>query len=350
MSFDARQFLETRAVPAEQIAEAEAGGWLPLLVVDQTLFAGPARFVADEVAAEAGVDPEVARVLWRAMGFSEGAGDGPAFYAEDAEALRYANEELAAGDSFESVVRQTRVMNAAVSRVAESLGDDVVAGLRTLRERGVPDDVAAGYLRRGLDVDHLEHLLGYFLRRHLRDALWRKLAVPADQLGQASLTVGFVDLVRFTALTEEVAEDELDALVTRFGDVAHERITDGGGRMVKMIGDEVMFVADTARQGAAIALDLVDAYGVDDKLPPARAGLACGEVLSRDGDYFGPVVNLASRIVDIARPKSVVTSDVLHDALVAMASADQFTWRRLPPKRLKGIGLSKLWWLRRDRT
>ena len=146
--------------------------------------------------------------------------------------------------------------------------------------------------------------------------------------------------MRFTALTEDVAEDELDALISRFGDVAQDRIVGRGGRMVKMIGDEVMFVADDPASGTLIALDLVDAYASDDKLPSARAGVAWGEILSREGDYFGPVVNLASRIVDVARTNSVVVSDALHDQL---AEDQRFTWRRLPSKRLKGIGLTRLW-------
>jgi adenylate cyclase len=67
-------------------------------------------------------------------------------------------------------------------------------------------------------------------------------------------------------------------------------------------------------------------------------------VLSREGDYFGPVVNLASRVVDVARPESVVASESLHDRL---ASDPEFAWRRLPSKRLKGIGWSRLWSVRR---
>lgn len=312
--------------------------------VDEILFPGIAHYSSAETAGRADVDPELATRLWRTMGFTETSPDEPAFYPEDAEALTIAGQVLADGTPIESVIRQTRVMNAAVSRIAESLADEAVAALQVERQAGASDSELQETLRSVIVPERYEKLMGYFLRRHIRAALWRKLATPESELGHATLAVGFVDLVRFTALTEDVAEDELDALISRFGDVAQDRIASGGGRMVKMIGDEVMFVADDPTLGTTIALDLVDAYSSDEQLPSARAGVAWGEVLSREGDYFGPVVNLASRIVDVARPESVVASESLHDRL---APDPEFAWRRLPSKRLKGIGWSRLWSVRR---
>jgi adenylate cyclase len=309
------------------------------------LFPGQPQFKSDEVAVRANLDPEVIKRLWRAMGFTEANPDEAAFYADDIEALTFASDELALGAPVDTIVRETRVMNAAMSRVAESIADDVAGIVLSARELGLTDDEAADWLTSTIDVDRFARIMGYFLRRQLRAALWRKLAVPADQVNHATLTIGFVDLVRFTAITEEVAEEELDALVTRFEEVAHDRITDNGGRMIKMIGDEVMFVADDPAQGIGIALDLVEAYSNDEQLPSARAGVAYGGVLTRDGDYFGPVVNLASRIVDVARPDSVVTSEVMQELLV---DHEGLAWRRLPPKRLKGIGRTSLWLVRRD--
>jgi len=63
-------------------------------------------------------------------------------------------------------------------------------------------------------------------------------------------------------------------------------------------------------------------------------------VLARDGDYYGPVVNLAARIVDVARPHRVVVSDTMKETL---AGSEMFVFHRIPPKRLKGIGRSMLW-------
>jgi adenylate cyclase len=345
MAFDAHGFLASQAVPEAQVAEAEAGGWLLLLVVDQLLFGGPARFTAREVAAAGLVEPELANRLWRAMGLTEIDDENlVSFYPQDVEALTTASEARRSGTPVDTIVRQTRVISSAVSRIAEASADEVVAAVRELRSAGRSDDDVAEWLRGALDIDRVEKLLGYFFRRQLRAALWRKLAVPPERVGEHDLTIAFVDLVRFTALTEEVAEEELDTLVTRFEELAHEQVTAGGGRMVKMIGDEVMFVADDPMQGTAIALDLVEAYAADERLPPARAGLSCGSVLPHGGDYFGPVVNLASRIVDVARPKAVVGSDVVHQLLRAEPG---LSWRRLPPKRLKGIGYPPLWSVRR---
>lgn len=350
---DARSFLLSRSLPEPEVDEAAEQGWLPLLVADQLLFGGRPRYTAETLAEAAGIELDVARQLWRAMGFTDIPEDQVAFYPEDVEAIVLAKRAITPGPestatdpfrpSLETVLRYTRTVSSAVSRIAEANADEIVAAVRGMHEAGLSDDDVARWLHEALDVNRVELLLGYFFRRQLRAALWRKLAVPADRLGELDVTVGFVDLVRFTALTEEVDEEELDTLVTRFEEVAHERIAAGEGRMVKMIGDEVMFVADDALHGTLIALDLVEAYAAEDHLPPARAGLACGGVLTRDGDYFGPVVNLASRIVDVARPNSVVTSDVVHERL---SDHDALVWRRLPPKRLKGIGRTTLWSVR----
>src|SRR5438094_2452844 len=111
-----------------------------------------------------------------------------------------------------------------------------------------------------------------------------------------------------------------------------------------MIGDEVMFVTDTPASGAMIAVTLDEVYGDDEAMPDVRVGLATGPVLAREGDYFGPTVNLASRIVNIAYAGSAVVSDEIHEAL---EGDERFGWKPLRPRRLKGIGWTPLWVLTR---
>jgi adenylate cyclase len=341
---DIREFLQNGGHSDEEIDAATEAGTLPLLVADQLLMPGQPRFSRDDLARITGADPELMQRLWRAMGFPDLPPDEVAFYDADVEALeQILRDPIGAGGGDEEV-HQARVTSSALSRIAEVGTDGLASSVWALREAGAKEEEIAELILETFKIDDVEKLLGYVFRRQLRAALWRRLGMASGRADQPDLTVGFVDLVRFTAITEEVPEDELDRLVSRFDELSHEVVTVGGGRVVKMIGDAVMYVADHPGDAVEVAMQLVDAYSADELLPPARAGLAHGPALFRDGDYFGPVVNLASRIVDVARPRTIVASDELRTVL---AADRRFSWRRLPPKRLKGIGYPQLWTLRR---
>jgi adenylate cyclase len=339
-----RKFLAERGVADSEIDAAIEAGSLPLLIADQLLLPGHPRYTREDISRLSGVDPEVMTRLWRAMGFPDPPEGERDFYDADLEALCTVVEQ-SGGVVRDEDIHQARVVSSAMSRIAEVGTDGLATSVRALREAGATEEEIGQLILDTFSVDAFERLLAYLLRRQLRAAVWRRLGIPTDQLDQTRRTVGFVDLVRFTAITEQVPEDELERLVTRFEEVSHDVVTAGGGRVVKMIGDAVMYVVDDDPSRAVeVAVELVEAHAADDLLPPARAGLALGPMLFRDGDYFGPVVNLASRIVDVARPNTIVASDELHSAL---EGSDRFVWRRLPPKRLKGIGYPPLWALRR---
>lgn len=120
-------------------------------------------------------------------------------------------------------------------------------------------------------------------------------------------------------------------------------ITERGGRVIKLIGDAVLFVFDDPEQAARLALELVEAFGGDQ--PELRVGLTYGPVLSRLGDLFGPPVNLASRLVSYARPGSVLVDQHLVDVL---EDVDGLRTKSVRPRDLKGIGTTALYVLRRD--
>ena len=94
-----------------------------------------------------------------------------------------------------------------------------------------------------------------------------------------------------------------------------------------------------------IALALVDRVVADATLPEVRVGVAYGSVLARDGDFYGPVVNLASRITGRARRGTVLASEPLHAVL---ADDPDFAWRVLRTRRIRGIGEVALTVLRRS--
>ena len=160
------------------------------------------------------------------------------------------------------------------------------------------------------------------------------------------MAVGFADMVGFTVLSQHLGDAELAAVVSRFEELAHDTVVALGGRVVKMIGDEVMFVVQTATGAAQIGLSLAEAYADDDLLSDVRVALAFGPVLVQDGDFYGSVVNLASRLVGVANPGTVLISGDLRTAL-DNEGAEGFDTRALRPRNLKDIGLVQVWKLSR---
>jgi adenylate cyclase len=195
-------------------------------------------------------------------------------------------------------------------------------------------------------IPAMAKLLEFVWRRQVAAGIQRSMMLRSHGLapGQSPvLAVGFADMVGFTLLSQHLSDEELAAVVRRFEEISHDIVTSAGGRVVKMIGDEVMFVVDSVAAAARIGLSLADAYADDDLLSDVRVGLACGPVLLRDGDYFGPTVNLAHRIVNIGNPGTVLMSDEFHTALEQEAP-DQFTAQALRPRLLKDLGRVQLWW------
>ena len=143
--------------------------------------------------------------------------------------------------------------------------------------------------------------MGLIFSHHMRDAIDRQRFAQADVTERSlhRLAVGFVDLVGFTPLSLHTSPTELLELISAFETEAFEAAAAYNGRIVKHIGDEVMFVALDAASACAIAHDITAAYG--EAIEP-RGGVAFGEVITRHGDYYGTVVNLASRLADLAVP------------------------------------------------
>ena len=139
-------------------------------------------------------------------------------------------------------------------------------------------------------------------RRRLAAAAQRRLVRAGAEDG-APVCVGFADLVGFTAQTQQLDTTELADVVGRFESIAYDVVAAHGGRVVKTIGDEVMFVHDDAVQACRTALVLARRYRTTRRSPTCASGWPAGPVLERDGDVYGPTVNLASRIVSIAYPR-----------------------------------------------
>ena len=346
-----REFLASQGVPENEIAAAEEQGQeaVKLLAVDRILMPGDTRYTQSETVERVGFDLDEARRYWRALGFPDIPEGEPAFTDSDVEALKTLKELTDQGVvDVEVALQLARVFGQSLSRMADS----TIATIRTrveepLRNSGASDQEEAEAVTAvtAAMLPTIEGLVLYSWRRHLAAAASRQLYFGPDATtGQETLAVGFADMVGFTAISQQLDEHELAATVGRFESIAFDTIAAYGGRVVKMIGDEVMYVTDDAMSGAMIAVTLAEVYGDDETMPDVRVGLAIGPVLAREGDYFGPTVNLASRIVNIAYAGSAVVSDEIHEAL---EGDDRFGWKALRPRRLKGIGWTPLWVLSR---
>lgn len=341
-------FLRRRGATGEEIDQAEREGHLTLLALDRDLRSGRQRYDADEAAARAGMERELSSRLWRALGFPDVPPGIRVFTDDDVKMLVMLGKQLESStytteESVVMLVQQVRLISSAQARIAELFSEQLAEQLHGAKERGLTDDEIAEFALDVFGWDRLEPLIAYGLRVQLRAALWRKLALDeAAATGGVELAVGFVDLVGYTALSQELEPDELATLVARFEELAYDTVAELGGRVVKTIGDEVMFVAADVAAAVRIALRLNERSALDDVLPDARAGVAYGPMLAQEGDYYGPVVNLASRIVALARPGSVVASESVHEALKDDAGIE---WRRLRSHRIRDIGRVELWLL-----
>ena len=284
---------------------------------------------AERTAAAAGVDREVSVRLWRAMGFPD-APEGELLFGDlDVEMLRSAYGLVAEGLlDLDTLLALTRATGQAQSRAAESQVKAITESVANAADGSDP----VVYAR--MAIPGLERFITYTWRRHMLDAMSRELSMVGGG-ATTVLAVGFADMVGFTALSQQASEVELSDVVGRFEDLAYDIVAGGGGRVVKMIGDEVFFVAESARSGADIALALASTYASDERLPDIRVGLSIGPVLPRAGDYLGPAVNLASRLVNLARPATVLVSAQVAEQV---EDVPEFELRRLRSRNLKGIG------------
>jgi adenylate cyclase len=315
--------------------------------VEEVLLQGSRKYTPEQVTELAGVSREESRGLWRALGFAT-VGDGDAVYTDsDVEALKLVRQLQACGfDDDELIAAMTRLFGQTFSRLASWQGQLL---LEMLSER--PDILAS----EDSVVDLIEHvgpvmeqLQNYAWRRQLVSFFSRVAARATTDTGSSPLSsplaIGFVDMSGFTSLTRRLSEVELRELLDLFESRATDIVGAHGGRIVKTIGDEVLFQAEDAASAAEIALELLEAAEADERLPDLRAGLAYGPVVSRLGDVYGSTVNIASRLTSISRPGWVLVDRDLHDAL---QDDPRFTLKSRRPESVRGFHHLHAWRLRR---
>jgi adenylate cyclase len=296
-------------------------------------------YSAADVAAETGVTIDQARRLWRALGFPD-RGLEIAFTAADAAAVSTLVDQVEGGYlDFDLAVTLTRAVGQTMARLADW---EVATLVHRVQEIEAGENATGSRARAGLHlIEHMsepfERLLVYVWRRHLAAAVTRVEALGAEDsdLQTTRMTVGFADIVGFTELSNELTQTRIGDLVELFESRCSDVVAGQHGRVIKTLGDAVLFVNDDPIRAYDTAEGIIAVVGRDARMPDVRVGLASGSVVMRLGDVFGPPVNLASRLTGIARRNRVIVDQTTADLL----PVDQFETRRLPARPLRGFGL-----------
>jgi adenylate cyclase len=293
-----------------------------------------------EVADRVGISLDVAKERWRSLGFTTVPDDEVAFTEADVHALeltqRMHDLGLVEADDEAALIR---TLGRSFARLAEwqmtLLGRTI--DVEHMRPEAIGDLV--------LEVRPvLEEVMSYVWRRHALGAATRRLLSPTPENEGTVLGVGFADIVDYTRQSRSLRSEELARLVEEFESTALEVITEHRGRIIKTIGDEVLFVADTPADAAEIGLLLVERHVEDGAFPQLRVGIAYGAVLARLGDVFGPVVNLAARLTSTARPGRVLVDRGMAEHL---RDDERYRVRRTRRTTVKGYRRLEPWSLRR---
>lgn len=311
----------------------------------ERLLGGPPELTAAEFATRAGVEEPIARQYWRSLGFPDVPGDEAWFTETDVRALRALADAVGSDtvsmDAAQDLVRGLgHSMDRLVLWQVEAIVQDVSARYRL-------DDVSARLvvLDRMVELSPLlREQLDYAWRRQLLALLGRidrdiaRLGSEVGEPDQLPLerAIGFIDIVSYTTRSADLTPTALATLVQAFESAARDVVARYGGRVVKTIGDAVLFVADDLPAGARVATSLVQVMAAQDL--PVRGAVVWGRLLSRSGDVFGPVVNLASRLTDLATPHTILMDDVSAAVLESMPAGQEFDTVHGAPAEVPGLG------------
>jgi len=135
-------------------------------------------------------------------------------------------------------------------------------------------------------------------------------------------TIGFVDLSGFTRYTEQQGDEAAVIALKFFREVTREVCARHGVRIAKWLGDGAMLIGVEAEDLAETMTEMRKLFTESESPLPLRAGVATGPVILFEGDdYIGSIVNLASRLADLAEPGQLLAPKDFVSALMVNTDA-----------------------------
>jgi adenylate cyclase len=328
------EYLTARGATVAQMVEAQRTGSLPALAGDLVLGAGTATVSVQEMADRSGVPVERAQRVLLANGLPA---TPDSQVPEGLAVLMPSFEQGAAVLGDEAILAFSRALGAAATTIAEAAVALFYAELGPGSEREGTTELARAEVAETATLAFAtvpevlsQVLLAQFDRATRRAQQSRGWSAAGS--GEM-VALGFVDLVGSTAWAESLSLRDQSLALSRFESAAWLSAVQAGGRVVKMIGDEVFFAAPTADAACCIALEVCQEADRDPLLPPARGAVGFGLVTPREGDYFGPLVNVIARLVKAAAAGAVVVTEGAAAALLP----DRWEVDELSPQQLRGL-------------
>ncbi|MGA8544870.1 MAG: adenylate/guanylate cyclase domain-containing protein [Mycobacterium sp.] len=311
------EYLAGLGFTADEMVEAERHGRLFGLAGDVLLLSGPPIYTLRTAADAIGVDLAEVEHGWAMLGLTVADPDTPALSQADVDSLatwvalrmQFGPD---AGDGF------LRVLGATVARLAEAISSMIRTSQPKMWLGLTGDELATAQVYRDAAqfVPRVGAMIDAVHRHHLVSTrTFIEGVVTGPSAGSVVCGVGFADLSGFTALTQKMTPAELSAMLTEFGNTVSDVVHADGGRIVKFLGDAVMWVSSDPERLAKAAIDLVAHPRAREAGVQVRAGLGYGEILTINGDYFGNAVNLAARLVAAASPGQILAAAEVHEKL-----------------------------------
>ncbi|WP_091282559.1 adenylate/guanylate cyclase domain-containing protein [Arcanobacterium phocae] len=309
------------------------------------LLGGAPKYALHQAADLAGMDVDSVRRFWRAMGFP---------YIQNPDSVLFTEYDIDVMRAHQDFVKRGKMdedTQNSLIRAQAQLSDRIVlwqyeALVEEAENRYGLDEVSARYWVLDHIQDYEQFLIyqtKYAWRRHLT-AFLRRTEVELEGMSYSggdtmplTRAVGFVDLVSFTQRSGELSPHQLVDFIQTFEFTSRDVISAHGARVVKTVGDAVLYIADDLRTGATVVAEIVRALRATPGMPQVRASLVWGGLVSRFGDVFGPKVNLASRLCSIAPVGGILVDRPTAEALKRL---DEHAYRIEPfgTPNLQGIG------------
>jgi adenylate cyclase len=327
--------MRRRGHSLEEVRRATQDGKLAFGYIEDLLPAPATELTVEEAAGETGLEPELVRRIFGAMGLPP----SDRLSGEDLQLLRYVAAVLAAGFPLVALLQLVRVYGQALAQIAdaevrlfhlyvhEPLMRDGVGQLEMAEEM---EGLARELLPLASPIMDQVHqrFLGHFVEQDVIGHMEADLDEAPLDLGRMRVAIAFADLAGYTRLTEEAGEEEALSAVERFVDAVANTLPDDA-RVIKTIGDEVMVVGSDP---GALVDWAVGFQELHPERPRPRIGMHHGATLYRDGDYYGREVNTAARVA--ARAGG---GEVLVTRPIVEASGPHLAFERIGEVRLKGF-------------